>query len=141
MQVTWETIVAIASTKAIDLWLLFPIGAVNRLLPRNAKINPAWRKSLDRMFGSSDWYEVFYKTRQFRDVFGESHLTTVKLADFKLISDYFVRRLRAVFAGVSENPLPLLNSRNSPLYLLCFASGNQKGSQTAIRIADDILTR
>lgn len=32
MQVEWQTLEAIASTKAIDLWMLFPIGAVNRLL-------------------------------------------------------------------------------------------------------------
>ncbi|MFZ1979036.1 MAG: three-Cys-motif partner protein TcmP [Bacteroidota bacterium] len=33
MQVSWSTIEAIAETKAIDLWLLFPLGvAVNRLL-------------------------------------------------------------------------------------------------------------
>ena len=26
MEVTWETIAAIAKTKAIDLWILFPVG-------------------------------------------------------------------------------------------------------------------
>lgn len=36
MQVDWSTIEAIAATKAIDLWILFPLGqAVNRLLTRN----------------------------------------------------------------------------------------------------------
>jgi three-Cys-motif partner protein len=36
MQVDWATIEAIASTKAIDLWLLFPLGmAVNRLLTKS----------------------------------------------------------------------------------------------------------
>jgi three-Cys-motif partner protein len=139
MQVTWDTIAAIAATKAIDLWLLFPIGAVNRLLPRNAQISAAWRKTLDRMFGSSDWYEVFYRTRKFTNVFGGQQMTTIKLADFSLIADYFVKRLSSVFAGVAQNPLPLLNSRNSPLYLLCFAAGNPRGSTTAIKIAQDIL--
>jgi hypothetical protein len=33
----------------------------------------------------------------------------------------------------------LLNSQNSPLYLLCFASANPKGSNTAIKIAQNIL--
>lgn len=141
MQVTWDTIAAIARTKAIDLWLLFPIGAVNRLLPKNGQISAAWRRSLDRMFGSSDWYEIFYKTRKFTNVFGSQQTTTNKLADFNLIGEYFVKRLSTVFAGVAQNPLPLLNSRNSPLYLLCFASGNPKGSVTAIKIAQDILKR
>ena len=83
----------------------------------------------------------FFITRQFTNVFGNQQTSTVKLADFDLIGDYFVKRLKTVFAGVAENPLPLVNSRNSPLYLLCFASGNPKGAKTAIRIADDILKR
>jgi three-Cys-motif partner protein len=141
MQVTWNTIAAIASTKAIDLWSLFPIGAVNRLLKRNGQISSAWRKSLDAMFGSSEWYEVFYKSRKFTNIFGSEQTRTMKLADFDLISQYFVKRLKTVFAGVAENPRPLLNSRNSPLYLLCFASGNPKGATTAIKIAQDILKR
>ncbi|MBA7536115.1 hypothetical protein ES705_28377 [subsurface metagenome] len=68
MQVNWETIKAIANTKAIDLWYLFPLG-------------------------------------------------------------------------IAENPLLLRNSKNNPLYLLCFASGNPRGAKTAIKIAQDILKR
>jgi three-Cys-motif partner protein len=141
MQVRWETIAAIAATKAIDLWILFPISAVNRLLKRDGRISLEWRRSLDAMFGSSDWYDVFYKTRKFTNIFGSEQTRTIKLADFDLISDYFVKRLKTVFAGVAENPRPLLNSRNSPLYLLCFASGNSRGALTAIKIAQDILKR
>jgi len=39
MQVEWQTIEAIAKTKAIDMWLLFPLGiGVNRLLTRSGDI-------------------------------------------------------------------------------------------------------
>jgi three-Cys-motif partner protein len=92
------------------------------------------------MFGSSDWYDVFYATRKEIDLLGE-RTTTRKVATLDLIEDYFVRRLKTVFSGVAENPFTLMNSRNSPLYLLCFASGNPKGSKTAIKIAQDILKR
>jgi len=141
MQVRWNTITAIAGTKAIDLWILFPLSAVNRLLKRTGEISQAWRKTLDEMFGSSDWYEAFYRTRTFTNIFGSEQTDTIKLADFDSIGQYFVKRLTTVFAGVAQNPLPLLNSRNTPLYLLCFASGNPKGSKTAIKIAQDILKR
>ena len=140
MQVTWETIAAIADTEAIDLWILFPLSAVNRLLKRNGEISTAWRESLNEMFGASDWYDVFYRTRKEMDLLGE-RTTTVKVATFDLIGRYFVQRLKTIFAGVSDNPLPLFNSTNSPLYLLCFASANPKGSKTAIKIAEDILRR
>jgi hypothetical protein len=44
-----------------------------------------------------------------------------------------------VFEGVARNPLLLVNSKNTPLYLLCFAAANKKGAKTAIKIAQDIL--
>ena len=44
MQVDWATIEAMAYTKAIDLWILFPLGVgVNRLLLRNRPPEGAWQ--------------------------------------------------------------------------------------------------
>jgi three-Cys-motif partner protein len=72
LQVTWNTIQAIAQTAAIDMWYLFPLGVgVNRLLRRDCNISPAWRRRLDELFGESGWYEVFYQTYVERDLFGE----------------------------------------------------------------------
>jgi len=141
MQVIWETVEAIAETKAIDLWYLFPLGvAVNRLLKKDGKINDPLRERLDKLFGTSDWYESFYQKRSRYGLFEESSVTE-KVANYEAIGKYFVARLKKIFPGVAENPLPLLNSKNNPLYLLCFASGNPRGAKTAIRIAQDILER
>jgi len=141
MEVNWKTIAAIGATNAIDLWMLFPVGvAVNRLLTRDGKITKGWRNRLDAMFGEKDWYEVFYQTRREVGLFGEQ-MTTKKLGSFDLIGQYFVKRLKTAFAGVADNPLPMFNSRNVPLYLLCFASANPKGAKTAVKIAQDILRR
>ena len=141
MAVKWQTIEAIANTKAIDLWLLFPLGvAVNRLLRKDGQINEVTRNTLDQFFGTSDWFDEFYKE-------GETPLLSEKLpapqkdANFDSIGRYFIKRLESVFTEVAENPLPLYNSRNVPLYLLCFAAGNPKGASTAVKIAKDILKR
>jgi three-Cys-motif partner protein len=140
MQVTWTAIQAIAETKAIDLWLLFPLGiGVMRMLPNHGQISPGWRKRLDVMFGEKDWFEAFYEKQREPDLFGESGGSAVKRADYTAISDYFVKRLKTAFPNVAENPLPLLNSSNCPLYLLCFAAGNPKGGPIAKRIAEHIL--
>lgn len=64
MQVEWETIKLIAETRAIDLWLLFPIGAVNRLLKKTGEIRPSIRKKLNLFFGNEEWFEVFYRLAQ-----------------------------------------------------------------------------
>lgn len=140
MQVVWDTIKAIAETQAIDLWLLFPLGiGVTRMLPRHGQINPGWRRRLDLMFGESAWFDAFYETMQTPDLFAGTAEVTVKSADYTAISSYFVKRLKTLFPYVAENPLPLHNSANCPLYLLCFAAGNPRGGPIAKRIAEHIL--
>ena len=142
MQVDWTVISAIADTRSIDLWILFPIGmAVNRLLTTGGPPPEEWRQALTRIFGTNEWQQAFYGTERYPDLFGDEVIQQVKLADFEKIGRFFVERLKTVFAGVADNPLPLMNSRNNPLYLLCFASGNPKGAPTAIKIANDILKR
>jgi len=141
MQVRWNTIEAIAQTKAIDLWLLFPLGvAVNRMLKNDGKINELWAQKLDTIFGTREWYKEFYKTTVNIGLFGDI-LTTEKIVTIKDIGDYFIKRLKTIFAGVADNPLPFYNSKNNPLFLLCFAAGNAKGAPTAIKIAQDILRK
>ncbi|MGI8655877.1 MAG: three-Cys-motif partner protein TcmP [Pyrinomonadaceae bacterium] len=141
MQVRWETLVAIAQTKAIDLWLLFPLGvAVNRMIKTNAEIPEQWRQKLDDLFGSADWFDAFYRKKVSKGLFDEEILFE-KISDFDSIGQYFTNRLKSIFAGVAENPLPLFNSRNNPLYLLCFAAGNERGAKTAVKIANDVLKR
>ncbi len=139
MNVSWQTIEAIAATEAIDMWYLFPFGVgVNRLLTKNGVIPEAWQHKLDNIFGCSDWKEQFYTTETRQGLLWEEEVTT-KTGDFQQIADFFVRRLDSIFAGVVKKPLPLYNSRRNPLYLLCFACGNKKGAPIALRIAGDIL--
>lgn len=91
------------------------------------------------MRGEPDWYSAFYKLQETPSLFGGMEETTVKRADYSAISDYFVKRLKTVFPRLAENPLPLMNSSNCPLYLLCFAAANPKGGPIAKRIAEHIL--
>lgn len=139
-QVTWETIKAIAETHAIDLWILFPIGTVNRLLNRNGRIIEGRKQRLNMLFGEEGWFETFYQIQERRVLFtNEVEERYVKRASFETIAEYFVRRLATVFEAVAPNPLLLKNSANSPIFLLCFAAGNPAGASIAVRIAQHIL--
>lgn len=141
MQVEWPLIRAIAQTQAIDLWILFPLGmAVNRLLTKAEPPPEEWAQALTRLFGTDEWKATFYPQKKVLTLFGEEDLQS-KQANFVQIGQFFVDRLKTVFTAVAENPLPLFNSRNVPLYLLCFAAGNPKGAPTAIKIAQHILKR
>lgn len=141
MQVEWATIEAVAATKAIDLWLLFPLGvAVNRLLTRDGQIPEGWRRRLNLLLGTTDWDNDFYEVESVSTLFGEKE-QRVKRATTGSIGRYFNNRLKSIFAGVAEEPKVLVNSSNCPLYLLCFAAGNAKGAPIALKIANHLLKR
>jgi three-Cys-motif partner protein len=143
MEVKWPLLQAIAATKAIDLWLLFPISGINRHLTTDERPPADWAARLTEVLGTDDWLPEFYvESPQLSfDLFGQAASTPIKEVNFDRLGAYFVNRLRTLFPGVADNPLPLRNSMNSPLFLLCFAAGNEKGAPTAIRIAQDILRR
>jgi three-Cys-motif partner protein len=141
MQVEWKTIEAIAATKAIDLWLLFPLAiGVNRLLTRSGDIPESWRRRLDTLLGTDNWYEEFYRVETTLTLFGREEDRVVK-ATTDTIGRYFNERLKSIFPAVAEQPKVLRNSANSPLYLLCFAAGNHNGAPIALRIANHLLTK
>ncbi len=142
MEVEWEVIEALARTKAVDLWYLFPLGiAVNRLLTRSGLPPEPWAERLTRIFGTEDWRDTFYRSQtQLTLPFSSDDETQLKKdAHFYDILMFFVQRLKTVFVEVASNPLILRNSRNNPLYALCFAASNPKGAKTALEIAEHIL--
>jgi len=138
MQVSWRTIEAIARTQAMDLWVLVPhaIG-VNRLLRKDADLSPRVVQRLNAFFGCEDWKERFYnKNGQMGLFYAEQERKT---ADLKLITEYYLERLRGIFAGVLDKTFILCNSRGAPMYVLCFACGNPRAVPLAKKIADDII--
>ncbi len=152
MQVSWQTLEAVAHTKSIDLWLLFPLGvAISRLLRRDGLIDEALCQRLDFVFGDRSWREAFYKVippvkaKAVQQSLGfgdeEPELDYPWKADFSLIEDYFRSRLRTIFAGVAEKSVRLKNSKNVPLYLLFFMAGNERGAPIAVKIAESIMSR
>ena len=142
MDVEWSLIKSIANTKAIDLWILFPLGAVNRMLTKNTSPPQSWKDSLTKIFGTNDWENYFYLSQSQlpasqTNLFGEG--PKIRDADFDKIKEYFIGRLEFVFTMVAKNVLILRNNNNVPLFMLCFAAGNPKGAPTAVKIANEIL--
>jgi hypothetical protein len=95
---------------------------------------------LTKCFGTDEWKKAFYRSSRQCTLFGpEAGLE--KETDFDSIGDFFVQRLATDFAKVVKKPLPLRNSKNVPIYLLCFAAANPRGAPTAVKIAEHILKR
>ena len=139
MQLDWSTIEAIAKTKAIDLWLLFPLGqGVMRMLT-NSGIPPIeWSDKLTRFFGTDEWKTEFYADNPQDSLFDTMPDQKIKVATYTDIKKYFLKRLELIFEKVAT-PMELKNSTGSPLFLLCFAASNPKGAPTAVRIANYLL--
>lgn len=110
---------------------------MNRLLRRDGQIEESWRIRLDSLFGTTQWFDLFYQTTI--DLFGQE--STKKIANFEVIGQFYNERLKTAFPGVASNPRSLYNSRGNPLYLLCFAASNPKGVRLALKIAQYILAK
>ncbi|MBL7133615.1 MAG: hypothetical protein ISS78_05910 [Phycisphaerae bacterium] len=113
--------------------------AVNRLLAQDHR--KACRRALDRIFGTPDWFERFYRKRSVNDIFGQSLEVVRKACDFRGISNFYLERLKSVFAKVAPKPRMFLNRRRTPLFMLFFAAGNPKGAPIAVRIAKHLLEK
>jgi three-Cys-motif partner protein len=138
MDVPWSTIEALARTQGIDLWWLFPCGAFNRLLTRGTKPPQSWRDALTRICGTDAWEQRFYEIQTQEGLFGPMQ-TEQKISSFTGIQQFLRERLESIFVGVAKQPLYLVNSQNTPIFMLFFAASNPKGAATATRIANWII--
>jgi three-Cys-motif partner protein len=137
--VRWEVIAALGRTRAVDLWVLFPYSAINRMLVRNRRPPKAWADRLTLVFGTGEWESRFYSTAAFRSLLDSQRVESVhKSADHRVITDFFVERLEREFVAVS-NPFPMYNSNGSLLFLLFFAAANEHSAKTGLKIANDII--
>jgi hypothetical protein len=119
----------------------FPLpikSAMTQCSSRIWKSSCVIRSGLDRIFGTSEWRERFYRLNTNLDLFGENHQTLERIATPSSIETFIIERLASCFEAVAKG-LVLRNSRSSPLYLLCFAAANKRGAPVALKIAQDIL--
>ena len=139
-EVSWSTIVSIAQTRKIDCWILFPLMAITRQMPRRREPDPAWMDNLDRIFGGRNYWHGFYSPAIQPSFFGQGdELEREQGSD--QIAEAYRERLKTVFARVAPTRRVLKNSTNSNLFDLFFAASNPGGADTAVRIADYILNR
>ena len=146
-QVNWATLENVAQTKSIDVWYLFPFFALERMLPKNGKY-AKWENCIDRLLGDSGWRKEFYKKdpqMTLFDLFPEPGQSDgermVKDANTDHIKEYILSRLGTIFPCVSKHALIFRNSKNSPMFLFCFAIASErpKAQGLALRMADYIL--
>jgi len=125
MNVEWKTLELLAKTQSVDVWYLFPINAVTRQLAIDLdKVDKHKQRSLDSIFGTTDWRSELYAPRTNGDLFDMITSRSDRDVGVHQIERYAQERLGTIFRYVSE-PLPLLaNSRGHLFSLFCLSNSD-----------------
>ncbi len=139
MEVSWQTVEAIAKTEALDCWYFFPLSGLYRNAPHDpAKLDTGKQASLDRVLGAKDWRERWYEHQALpKDMF-ETEAQAVRRTDVDAIEAYVKERLESVFKGGVLDPVRLHQRNGAPLASLFFAVSNP--SAAAVKLATEIAS-
>ncbi len=141
-QVNWPTIEAIAATKALDLWYLFPAGlGVFRQISKDGTVDKTHEASITRLLGTDAWKSAFFEPSKQTELFGEP-VTQEKIVTPESAALFMIERLKTVFeGGVMDEMIPL-GKHAYPSYYLLFAWGNAspKAKTLANRLSKAAVT-
>lgn len=139
MEVSWQTVEAIAKTEALDCWYFFPLSGLYRNAPHDpAKLDAGKQTSLDRVLGASDWRTRWYEHQTLTKDLLETQAEAVRRTDVDAIEAYVKERLESVFKGGVLDPVRLRHRNGPPLASLFFAISNP--SPAAVKLATDIAS-
>ena len=137
-QVEWRTMKRIARLQMFDTWILFPVSAIARLLPKARdpeSVSPAWKAKLTRIYGDESWRGLYEAQGT---LFGGDKVKRQSGVE-GLISIYKHNLRKAFGRRFLEQSALLRNSRGGPLFEFMFCAGNPKGTKTAADIAGHLL--
>lgn len=143
----WAILRAIAATKALDVWWLFPISAVYRNAPRDrAALTPEKKRMVARCLDNPNWEDDLYKattpTRQVSMFDAPEQDGPIDRIPVPQIEGYVTEKLKAIFAHVEQPGRLNLNS-GAQLFSLYFAVSNPSppAIAAASSIARDLLKK
>lgn len=127
MDVEWSTIEEVAKTRALEIFMNFPVMALNRTVLRNDPntLTEEQIQRMNRFWGSTEWRDDVYE--EVRTLFGTIELKSHPTTGSRL-GRLFKKRLETLFPHVTH-PLVMTNSRNAPLYCLIFAGHKPVGAK------------
>lgn len=141
-QLAWETVERVAQPERLDMWLLCPVGAIGRMLPRSRnpdEVEPKWVDRLNAVYGGDSWRTLYSPSSQ-QSLFGDKAIE--REGGVEGLLGIYMDRLRGVFRSrLLPESRTLKNSRNSPLFEFIFCAGHPKGANIAKRIAKHLIGR
>jgi three-Cys-motif partner protein len=132
MHAYWQTIELLARTRAIEVFINFPVGmAMQYFLRRDGDIQERDLRRLDTYMGTREWFDIVYETTD--DLIGRN---TIKRNDSgHRLACWYAGKLRSVF-GFASPPRLVRNTRGSYLYYLIWAGPNKTGEKIAKHVLE-----
>ncbi|MCY3971402.1 MAG: three-Cys-motif partner protein TcmP [Acidobacteria bacterium] len=139
-QLVMSTLKHIAGLQRFDTWILFPVSAISRLLPRWRKpddISPKWVERLNQVYGGDSWRGLYRPDTQ-QNLFGPAD--SVRKPGVADLTRIYRKRLSEAFGSrLLADTAELRNSRGSVLFELIFCVGHPRGIGPAKNIAAHLL--
>ena len=139
MELDWSALEQISQCGVVDLWYLFPINALCRILPKDGSILDSNKETITKILGTTEWESALYRESQQLNLFGDIHKERV---NFDRLVQFVKMRFATLFPYVSPESKILKNvKRNSPMFLLCFMMTNTspKAVGAASRIVKSVI--
>ncbi len=135
LELEWNLIEEISKYEVIDLWYLFPLNAISRIIPKDRKKLNKNEKLISTILGTEEWEKTLYEVSLQGNIFDEEIKTRV---EFSKLKEYIKNRFAKLFPYVYDKDIILYNeAKNSPLFLLCFMMTNK--SEKAINLANRLV--
>jgi hypothetical protein len=102
-------------------------------------MDSTWIECINRLLGDHGWLTEFYKEDPQLNLFGTTAM--VKDINTEGLKEYIIQHLQKVFPAVAPRPRVFRNTKQSPIFLFCFAvaSKNTAAQRLALKIANHIL--
>ncbi|MCY4093262.1 MAG: three-Cys-motif partner protein TcmP [Caldilineaceae bacterium] len=137
-EVSWTLVEGLAQTQKVDCWILFPLGAISRMMPNSSEPSRPLAVQLDRVFGGREHWQDIYSPSPQLSLFGDDP-GQERESGSEQIANLYRERLKSVFEKVAPSGRALKNSKKSPMFQLFFAASNPVGAPLAVRIASYII--
>ena len=147
-ELNFSTLKEVASYEALDIWLLFPISDIFRLMPKDRRpesVNPVWADTLTRVFGGKNWEKAYKLNPQQRLPNKEKKEETeeeIREKGVQNILELYKEQLHSCFGDrLLTESKTLRTSKNSPLFefIFCVGSKDPKAIGIAKNIARHII--
>lgn len=138
-QLSWSVLESVSKTKC-DVWLLFPIETINRLMPRKGYPKPSLEKVICRLYGDDGWKDRYSSRGEQLTLFNQSEEIIRRDKGSDWLIEYTAKRLKTIFAGVSEPGILERQDHVVKFALFGLISNNSKRAiEIGLNIANHIV--